>query len=83
MDTNMSTWHSLFFLGRMVVFTGDNKPLEDIFLQGNRSLCEVTGVKLKDIANVVTKKYYDRKVRTVLAGQVEYLEQRKWTNQKR
>lgn len=35
------------------------------------------GVKLEDTANVVVRNYYGRKVRTVLADLMEYLELRK------
>ena len=55
------------FVGCMVIFTGDNKHLEDVVPQGNNTLCEVTGIKLKDTANVLTKNYYGKKVRKVLA----------------
>ena len=62
------------YVGCLVIFTGDNSHLEDVVSRGNWTRCEVVKVKLGNTADVVIKNYYGRKVRTVLADQVEYLE---------
>ena len=67
----------LLFVGCKVIFTGDNSHLEDLVSRGNGTVCEVVNVKLKDTANIVVKKYYNRKARTALADQVQYLELKK------
>lgn len=62
------------YVGCLVIFTGDNSHLEDVVSGGNGTRCEVVKIKLKDTACVTIKNYYGRKVITVLADEVEYVE---------
>ena len=79
-DANCTQGHkhvdpALFlYVGCLVIFTGDNKHLEDVVSRGNGTQCEVVKVKLDSTTDVVIKNYCGRKVRTVLADQVECLE---------
>jgi hypothetical protein len=53
----------------------DNKHLRDKVPQGNRTLCQVLGVKLKENAQSYKwKNYYGKKVWTVNADDVEWVE---------
>ena len=53
----------------------DNKHLTDKVPQGNGTLCRVLGVKLKDNAQSYKyKNYYGKKVCTVNAADVEWVE---------
>lgn len=51
--------------------TGGNSHLEDVVSRGNGTWCEIVKVKLKDTADLVIANDYGRKVRAVLADQVE------------
>ena len=60
--------------GLNFVYSGDNKHLEDRVSRGNGTLWEVVLVKLKPHAQEKWKYYYGKKVRTVLASNVQHLE---------
>lgn len=64
----------LLYVGCKVIFNGDNSHLRSLLLRGNVTICEVVKVKLTDTANIVIKNCYNRKVHTVLADDVEFLE---------
>ena len=63
----------LVYNGCFVIYTGDNSHLENLVPRGNGTRCEIIEVKLKHRAETTIKNYYGKKVRTVLADQVEYL----------
>ena len=60
--------------GSKLIHTGDNTHLEGLVSRGNGSLCQVVLVKLKPHAQVRWKNYYVKKVRTVLASDVQHLD---------
>ena len=67
----------LVYNGCAVIYTGDNSNLENAVPRGNGTRCEIIEVKLRDGAETSTKNYYGKKVRTVLADQVEHLKLKK------
>ena len=67
----------LVYNGCVVIYTGDNSNLENAVPRGNGTRCEIVEVKLRDGAKTTTKNYYGKKVRTVLADQVEHLKLKK------
>ena len=67
----------LVYNGCVVIYTGDNSNLENVVPRGNGTRCEIVEVKLRHRAETTTKNYYGKKVRTVLADQVEYLKLKK------
>ena len=60
-----------------MTYTGDNSHLEDVVPRGNETRCEIIEVKLKDGTKTLIKNYHGKKVRMVLADQVEYLKLKK------
>jgi len=67
----------LVYNGCVVIYTGDNSHLESAVPRGNGTRCEIIEVKLRHGAETTTKNYYGKKVRTVLADQVEHLKLKK------
>ena len=62
------------YTGAHLICTTDNKNLRDKVPFGNGTLCRLTGVKLKPGKLRQMKNYYDRKVWTICASDVEYIE---------
>lgn len=63
------------YVGAYVMCVIDNKSLEEKVPRGNGTLCRVTSLKLKDNARSHKwKNYYNRKVWTVCATDVEWIE---------
>ena len=67
----------LVYNGCVVIYTGDNSHLESAVPRGDGTRCEIIEVKLRHGAETTTKNYYGKKVRTVLADQVENLKLKK------
>ena len=67
----------LVYNGCVVIYTGDNSHLENAVPRGNGTRCEIVEVKLRHGAETTMKNYYGKKVRTVLADQVEHLKLKK------
>ena len=63
------------YVGAYVICVIDNSHLNERVPRGNGTLCRVSSLKLKDSGTQrVWKNYYGRKVWTVCANQVEWLE---------
>ena len=60
-----------------MIYTGDNSNLENVVPRGNGTRCQMIEAKLKDGEKTLNKNYYGKKVRIVLAEQVDYLKLKK------
>ena len=67
----------LVYNGCVVIYTSDNSQLECAVPRGNGTRCKIVEVKLRQGVETTTKNYYGKKVRTVLADQVENLKLKK------
>ena len=67
----------LVYNGCAIIYTGDNSNLENAVPRGNGTRCEIVEVKLRHGAETTINNYYGKKVRTVLADQVEHLKLKK------
>ena len=62
------------YVGAYVICVTDNSHLKDRVPRGNGTLCRVSSLKLKEGSQRVWRNYYERKVWTICAKDVEYLE---------
>ena len=62
------------YVGAYVICVIDNSHLKDRVPRGNGTLCRVASLKLKEGSQRRWKNYYGRKVWTICATDVEYLE---------